>query len=86
MDVLHIEQPLCYQRHCLCSLELHERSDWRATAPDTHQPFSDTTLCAYTASPVHSLLFSEQLRTKTKPTYLMTAYYTPNDGFPANKV
>ena len=28
-------------------LELHERSDSRATAPDTHLSFSDTTLCGY---------------------------------------
>ena len=34
----------------LCGLELHERSDWGATAPDTHCSFSGTTLCAYTAS------------------------------------
>ena len=51
MDVPFIKRMLYYQRHSLCALELHERSYWRAMAPDTHQSFSDTTLCAYTASP-----------------------------------
>ena len=50
MSILHIEQPLYYWRHSLCALELHERSDWKATPPDTHQSFSDTTLSTYTAS------------------------------------
>ena len=44
MDIQHIKRLLYYQRDSLCGLELHERSDWRATAPDTHQSFSDTTL------------------------------------------
>ena len=50
MDVLHIKQLLYYQIHSLCSLELHEICDWRSTAPDTHQLFSNATLCAYTES------------------------------------
>ena len=50
MEVLHIEWPLYYRRHSLSSLELQERSDWKAMAADTHQSFSYTTLCAYTAS------------------------------------
>ena len=48
--------------------------------PDTHRSFSDTALCAYTASP---LLFGTQLHMKTKLAYLMTAYYTLNDSFTA---
>ena len=41
----------------LCGLELHERSNWRATALDTHQAFSDTTVYEYTASPyIHCYL------------------------------
>ena len=51
MSVLHNEQLLYYWRHSLCGLELHERPDWRATAPDTPQSCLDTTLCTYTASP-----------------------------------
>ena len=50
MNILHIEQLLRYQRHCSCALDLHERSDWRAMAPDKQQSFSDATLCAYTAN------------------------------------
>ena len=50
MDVVHIERLFYYRRHSLCGLELHERSNWRATAPDIHQSFSDTTLDAYTAN------------------------------------
>ena len=51
MDVLHIEQLLYCRRHFLCGLELHEIPDRRAMATDTYQSFSDTTLCAYNASP-----------------------------------
>ena len=36
MDVLHIERLVYYWRHSLYGLELHERSNWRATAPYTH--------------------------------------------------
>ena len=51
MDVLHMEQLLHYQRHSLCGLELYERSNWRAMAPDTHHGCSLTQHCPpYTAS------------------------------------
>ena len=42
-------------------------------------------VCVF-CKPIHTLLFSTQLRMTTKLmyTYLMTAYYTPNDSFPAN--
>ena len=90
MDILHIERLLYCQRHSLCALELHERSYWRATAPDTYQSFSDKTLCAYTASPHMYMyiqsLFGAQLRMTTKLMYLMSDYYTRNDGFTANNV
>ena len=33
---------------------------------------------------VHTLLFGMQLSMATKFTYLMTAYYSPNNGFTAN--
>ena len=36
MDVLHIERPLYYRGYFLYGLELRKRSDWKATAPDTH--------------------------------------------------
>ena len=52
MEVLHIERLLYYRRHSLYSLELHGVFDWRATAPDMHQLFSDATLCAYTTTDV----------------------------------
>ena len=42
-------------------------------------------VCVY-CKPVHSSLFVAQLRMTTKPMYLMTAYYIPNDGFTANNV
>ena len=35
--VLQIEQLLYYWRHSLCGLDLHERSDWRTTAPPPPQ-------------------------------------------------
>ena len=88
MDVQHIERLLYYWRHSLCGLELHERSDWRATATDMHWLFFDTTLL-YTASPytasqyiLHHYLVCNYMTAKL--TYLMTAYYTPNNGFTAN--
>ena len=57
MDYLHINPLLYCRKHSLCGLELHERLDWRATAPDTHRSFSDTTLFADTASPcIHCYL------------------------------
>ena len=42
---------LYYWRHSLCCLQMHERSDWRATAPDMHQLFSDKTMCMYMCQP-----------------------------------
>ena len=42
--------------------------------------------CVRILQAVHPLLFVVQLRMTTIPTYLMTAYYTPNDGFTANYV
>ena len=56
--------------------------------PDIHRSSSLMQLCrVYTASLyMHTLLFGVQLPVPitTKLTYLMTAYYTPNDGFTAN--
>ena len=41
----------------LVCLELHERSNWKATSPNMHQSFSDKTFCVYTASPyIHHYL------------------------------
>ena len=64
-------------------LELHERSDWRALAPDTigHSLIQH---CVCILQAIHTSLFCMQLHTTTKLTYLMTAYYMPNDGFTAN--
>ena len=83
MDVLQLKQLLYYQRDTLCSLELHEISDWTARAQNTHQSFSETTLCVYSATPyIHRYLVHNY--TTTKLIYLMTTYYTPNDGGTAN--
>ena len=74
-----------YRTTALLSKTFLERSDWRVTAPHTHQSFPDTTLCVYTCcKPVHISLFGAQLRMITKLTYLMTAYYKPNNSFIAN--
>ena len=48
VNAQHIEWLLYYRRHSLCDLESHYGFDWRATARDTHQSFSDTTLWACT--------------------------------------
>ena len=74
MDIQPIEQLLYYWTHSLCGLESHERSNWRATAPNTPCLFTGTTLCVYTTTP-----------TKLTYMYLMTAYYTSNDSFTANE-
>ena len=44
---------IALKKHSFCCLELHERSDWRAMAPDTHYGRSliQQHHCAYTASP-----------------------------------
>ena len=39
---VHIERLLYYRRYFLCALELHERSDRRASRQDMHQSCSDT--------------------------------------------
>ena len=49
VNVLHIEQLLCYRRQSLYGFELHEKLDWRVTSPDMHRSFSDKILLAYTA-------------------------------------
>ena len=60
MDILHIERLLCYRRHFLCGLELHERSNWS---------FSDTTLCVYTASPYSAIWCTTTRDNKTHVPY-----------------
>ena len=69
VNVQHIKRLLYYRRHFLYSLELHERSDWRAMFPDMYQSFSDTTLCTYNASAyihcylVHKYAWQQNLHT-----------------------
>ena len=46
--------------------------------------FSDTTLCFVYCKPVYTSLSGAQLCKTTILMYLMTAYYTPNDGFTAD--
>ena len=62
-------------------LELHERSDWRVTGPrHTSIVLQYNVVYAY-CKLVHAMLFGVQLCMTTELTYLMTAYYTPNNGF-----
>ena len=77
VDVLHIEQLLYYQKHSLCVLELHERSDWRTMTPNTHWSVTDTTLCAYTASLYiyHYLVYNYAWQQNSHTLWL---YYTPD--------
>ena len=42
------------------------------------------TVCVHCKPVLYTLLFGRQLRLKTKLTYFMTAYYTPNNNFTAN--
>ena len=82
MDIQHIKRLLYYQRHFLCVLELHERSHSRATAPDTHLSFSDTTLCAYTVSLyihryfVRNYVWQQNSRTLWLHSWLTTLHVT----------
>ena len=55
----------------MCSLGLHERSDWRAMDPDKHWWIPDRILCMY-CNPIHTLLFGMQVRMTTKLTYTCT--------------
>ena len=80
VDIQHIEQLLYHRRHSLCYSDLHQRSNWRATAQDTHQSFSDMTLCAYTASPyIHRYLihnYAWQQNSRTCTLWVHTTYPT----------
>ena len=71
MDILHIKRLLCYQRHPLCYIVLHDRWDWRATAPDTHHLIQH---CVCILQPIHALMFSVQVdvHVTTKHMHLMT--------------
>ena len=81
MDVLHIKRLLYYQRHFLSGLELHERSDWRATATDTHQLYSDT-ICS--SLYIHWYIFGVQLRMTTHSCALRLHTTHQNNDFIAN--
>ena len=50
IDILHMTWLLYYRRHSFCSLELHEKSDWRTVVPDTHHGCSVIQHCVHTAS------------------------------------
>ena len=52
-------------------------------APVTHGSFSNTILCVYYKL-VRTSLFGAEVCVTAKLMYLMTAYYTPNDGLTAN--
>ena len=64
---------------------------WRGMGgADTHQLFSDTILCVYTASPYIQMYITIWCATTckhdNKTHYLMTAYYTPNNSFTGKNV
>ena len=50
---------------------------------ESYCPRHASAICVY-CKPVYTSLFGMQLSMPTKLTYLMTVYYTPNDGFTAN--
>ena len=81
MDILHIKQLLYYRRHSLHGLELHEKSDWRATALHTHCGHSLIQYCrVYIARP-YIYCFGVQLRVTTKLTWLMTVLHTKREVY-----
>ena len=83
MDVLHIEQLLYYWRYSLCGLELREKSNWRAMAPDKHQRHSLIEHCVRTASPsIYRYLVHNCTQQQNSPSWWL--YCTPNDGFAVN--
>ena len=68
----------------LCGLELHERSNWRATAPDTHHDCSLIQHCLACAASLHLhryLLRNCELKQNFRSLWL---HYTPNDDFTSN--
>ena len=72
-------------------MELHERSDWRATTPDKHRLFSIPKLLSISVhvycKPIHTQLFGVQLHVymTTKLKYMqLTLYYTQNNHFTPN--
>ena len=83
MDVLHIEWLLYYRKHSICSLDLLERSHWRVTAPHKHWSLSNKNYVPKPQARTYITMYV-WVRMTTKLTYLMTTYYTPNNGFIAN--
>ena len=65
-----------YQRHPFCGLELYERSNWKATAPDMHcgRSLIQHYRCAC-CKPVHTSLIGLKLRMKTKLTFMTIASF-----------
>ena len=62
----------------LCVLELHERSDWRATAPKTHHSHCLIQLCIHILHSIRTLLFGAHIThdNKTHMTYDYTTHQT----------
>ena len=73
---VRIEQLLYYRRHSLCHLELHERSDWTAMAPDTHWSLSDTTFCAYTEARTYIAIWCVTMHEPTTGHFITTMLAT----------
>ena len=58
---VHIKQLFYYQRQPLCSLELHEIPDWRATAPVTQCGLSLIQIVSVYCQSIRRLPFGAQL-------------------------
>ena len=73
MVVLHIKQLLYCWRFALFELELHERSDWRTTAPESSTELQLQTCVS------HSLI-EHCVRTQQVHTYIAIWYATTHDN------
>ena len=73
-----------YWTHSLFGLDLHERSDWRGKAPDSHHGGSLIHhCCAYTAS-LYRLHYLVHNYIWQQTSHSLWLYHTPKDGFTVN--
>ena len=83
VDVQHIERLLYYRRHSLCGLVALEIQLERYSPRHAPVVLWGSIVCVH-CKPVYTLLFDTRLCLTTKLTYLMIAYYPPNNGFTAS--
>ena len=78
MHILRIKRLLHYQRHSLCGLQFHEKSEWSVTAPVMHCGHFITHYPVYTVSPYihHDLVCNYRVHMKTKLTYLKSIIHS----------